>query len=825
MKKLLLLLTIALFFILRIVPGQNKNYWTPVNEASAKKEVFAGKDKLKTYKLVQLDINSLKSALRNTPLKQSVIISNSSTIIYIPNLDGRFEKFKIVESPVVAPALAAKYPDIRTYSGQGIDNSRTRVAFKVSPNGFNAMIISPGKPTEFIKQLDDNGNYYKIYSKTDIIDSSLFNCGSSDWTSKTNIHTRGGSALRGADDGKLRYYRLALACTAEFSNHLIKATDTTDNQKKATVMDQLMELVNQINHVYEPEVGIYFNLIDNNDKLIKFDLLTDPWIEGQLGMTIDQRNQATQTFIDTTKDIGNDKYDIGHLLSYAPTRDPFSGASDIGTVTISGKKAKGFSNLLAYENIEPFFHLVCHEIGHQFNAQHTFTYKVNPVTTAQMKPGTGSTIMGYAGSSDAGQFSVQFNSDEYFHAISIEQITDYAKIHPSGVPTNVVNTNNITPFAYAGPDKIIPRSTPFVLTGTSYDLNVEDHLRYSWEQMDIGGATQTLPNSFLLGGPLFRSMPPSDDSSRIFPPLYIILDQSIPSKWEVLPAVARELHFRFTVRDDHSTGPNNNSSDRTITVTDAAGPFKVTSPNNDNIIWKGGSVQTITWNVKNTNLPPVNCLQVRISLSLDGGHTYPVEYEIVTNNDGTEDFTLPHQSTNYARIKISAVGNVFFDICDHDFTINNSTVTPKIWFKADAPIVSPGTLNSLVPGIDTAIIIGDTTVAAWFSDGQFTVNGDQYSLKNPTNNKNLNPPFVRMDDQKRAVSFGGHILQGNLNQTPLIPGQTKTIMVVGQIACNEPSSSPLISFEDDASGTTHTNTKMSIGISRRNNKTYAYTNH
>ena len=108
-----------------------------------------------------------------------------------------------------------------------------------------------------------------------------------------------------------------------------------------------------------------------------------------------------------------------------------------------------------------------------------------------------------------------------------------------------------------------------------------------------------------------------------------------------------------------------------MTVTNTAGPFKVTSPNTG-VSWAGGSPQTITWDVANTTLPPVSVANVNIRLSTDGGQTFPTILAANTPNDGSELVTIPGGPSTTARVKVEAVGNIFFDLSDANFSITGS---------------------------------------------------------------------------------------------------------------------------------------------------------
>jgi hypothetical protein len=100
----------------------------------------------------------------------------------------------------------------------------------------------------------------------------------------------------------------------------------------------------------------------------------------------------------------------------------------------------------------------------------------------------------------------------------------------------------------------------------------------------------------------------------------------------------------------------------------STGPFLVSLPNGGEVI-RSGSAYNVTWDPAGTNGAPVSVTDVKISLSTDGGATYPTVLAASTANDGSETFTLPCISSTTARIKIEALGNIFFDISDANFTI------------------------------------------------------------------------------------------------------------------------------------------------------------
>jgi hypothetical protein len=652
MRKTLSTLVGMLLFL--IAASQN-NFWTEISESRVNKNLFANRFKPAAYKIFQLNEASLTAALKNVPSERSGPASNSGFILSVPNEDGIMERYRVVEAPVMHPALAAKYPGISSYAGQGIDEPTSTIRFDVSPRGFNAMILSTVRKTIYIDAID--GEYYVVFSRKDIGNyQSTFQC----LTDAVNVQAQDVpvEALKNADDARLRTYRLALASTGEYSTYFLNGTETTDAQRKSKVLAAMNTAMTRTNGIYERDFGIRMVLIANNDAIIYLNASSDPWTNNF--------NSVTQTTIDNV--IGNANYDIGHLVHRTSNN---GNAGCIGCVCKAGQKGSAFTSHTTPEG-DPFVvDYLTHEMGHQFGGNHTFAHSYEG-TIAQCEPGSGSTIMGYAGITGA-TTDVQPHSDDYFHARSIEQITNYIKLSTGGAACAAVTlTGNNTPTSSAGADYTIPRSTPFKLTGSGSDADAGDVLTYIWEQIDPKtSSSPAVPSATATAGPQFRSFTSTTATSRTIPALSSILDGTNNNKWEVLPSVARTLNFRFTVRDNRAGGANNKSDEMVLTISSAAGPFGVTAPNTA-VSWAVGTAQTVTWSVNSTNVAPVNCANVNILLSVDGGNTFPITLAANTPNDGSQSITVPNNPGSSCRVKVEAVGNIFFDISNVNFTIGGT---------------------------------------------------------------------------------------------------------------------------------------------------------
>ncbi|MGI8893826.1 MAG: reprolysin-like metallopeptidase [Bacteroidia bacterium] len=645
-------LTVSLFTIFILLPGksfsQNSNLWQDADPARLSQQ--ASRDiKPDVYRTVTLDVNALKSFLITTSRETVQTVTGSQTILTLPMPDGTFQDFRIVESPIMATELANKYPEIKTYLGQGIDDPHAHLRFDWTYRGFHAMIISPSG-WSFIDPYsrDENETYISYYKKDfKTTGKGFFPCLTEDI-----IPLPVPEFVPSGDE--LRTYRLALAADSNYYNF--------QGGTVALTLSGMVTSMNRVNGVYEMEVAIRMILIGNTDDLI-FSGSYSPYPYTETGACA--LRPENQTIIDNV--IGSANYDIGHLFAMSS-----GGCATSNSVCNNSTKAYGVTGT-GNPVGDPFdIDYVCHEIGHQFNAAHTWNGTQGSCSAAQYastsayEPGSGSTIMAYAGI--CGLDNLQNNSDPYFHTRSFDQIVAYSSIGGGNGCAVVTNIGNSAPVVNAGPGGFtIPISTPFRLTGSAIDPD-GDPLTYCWEQYDLGPSGA--PDVCSAIGPIFRSYNPVASPARIFPRLQDLLNNTTATG-EVLPCISRTLNFRLTARDNKAGGGGVDYASTSVDVTATAGPFLVTYPNAA-VSWCTGTTETITWDVANTTSAPVSANNVNIKLSIDGGQTFPITLAANTPNDGSQNITVPNNPVvGNARVMVEAAGNIFFDISNTNFTINS----------------------------------------------------------------------------------------------------------------------------------------------------------
>ena len=663
MKKVSLFVSLCAVLLSGGAFAQRLDLWNDVAESAI---AFRGERLIVPvqYRTLALNMDALVGILNQTPLEGSVAIRTSPAVLSLPLPDGGNNNFRIIESPIMAHELAARYPEIKTYLGQGIDDPTATVRFDVTPAGFHAMILSAGRTVYIDPYSRGNIRYYISYFKQDVlVDASrrFEEIGVLDPNSEMarEISRIVASGAVGSIGEQLRTYRLALASTGEYT--------IFHGGTVAAGLAAMVTAMNRVNGIYEREVSVRMELIANNDQLVYTNPSTDPYTNNNGGTMLGQN----QSNLDNV--IGSANYDIGHVFSTGG-----GGVAGLGVVCRAGQKARGVTGLSAPIG-DPFYvDYVAHEMGHQFGGNHSFNGNAgscgggNRNGSTAYEPGSGTTIMAYAGI--CGAHNTQNQSDDYFHGISIDEIVAYTTLGAGNSCPVITPTGNNPPVVNAGAGYTIPIGTPFFITGSATDPD-GDLLTFTWEEFDLGPAGH--PNTPSGNAPIFRSFKGTGNATRIFPRMLDILSNT-QTIGEVLPSYARTLNFRLTARDNRAGGGGVEKSSTTVVVSGSAGPFSVTAPNTS-VSWLVNSVDTVKWDVANSNFPPVNCSIVNILLSTDGGQTFPMTLAANTPNDGAQPVAVPNIFTLTARVKIEAVNNIFFDISNVNFAL--------------APVASPALVS------------------------------------------------------------------------------------------------------------------------------------
>ena len=677
--KLRLLLAVAIFSFGQLI-AQNTSLWQE-KDASRISELKRNRtDNVCEGELYfSLNLSAFKQSLVNATDKFSNLPGVS---ISLPNLNGELETYLVWENSNFEPALQARFPEIRSYVGKGVTDKYATLNLSISPQGIQTLVFRANTGTEFIEAYDKQATTYVLFNSSKRISGRLpFNCSTNDVALTNEVSDKVGNTTL-SDNAKYKTFRLALSCTAEYANYF----GATSSANVGLVLAGMNATMTRVNGVMEKDLSVHLNLIATTDQVIYYDAATDPYDAATAGSGGTWNAQLQNTL---TSVLGNGAYDIGHLFGASGGG---GNAGCIGCVCVDGSKGSGFTspsnNVPAGDSFDIDY--VVHEMGHQLGANHTFTYNYESGSTVQVEPGSGSSIMAYAGVADNGTalaFNVQAHSDALYCYKSINQIqSNLAASGASCAVTTVLTGINATPTANGGGSFTIPISTAFKLTGVGTDADAGDALTYSWEQNNAGTSATTQVNSRVLGtktvGPNFRIFPASSSPSRYFPQMSKVLTGTVvvttasDANWESCSSVARALNFAFTVRDNHPGMGQTKAAAATVTVVSTAGPFAVTSQSTTGISYVGGSTQTITWNVLGSDaLTGGANVDILLSTNVNGNlTTFNTVLASGIPNNGSATVVIPNLATltPNCRFMVRASANVFFAINSKNFAIQAS---------------------------------------------------------------------------------------------------------------------------------------------------------
>jgi hypothetical protein len=656
-------------------------------EGAVARDNIAGQFTIVTFNKTQFDAR-LAAVGRDTDIAPLGIVMS------LPMPDGTFDRFLVRESPMLAPELAAAFPEIKTYSAQGIDDPTATARFGWTAAGFHSIVLSGDAGTSFIDPYaQGNTDTYVVFNKADYrnTDGDSWACLVAGEHSEA-LH-RAEADLPLTNGGTLRTYRLALAATAEYT--------AAAGGTKAGALARMTTTMNRVNGIYERELAVRMTVATGRTnagtealtELIFTDQASDGYTNSNGGSMLAEN----QTKLDAV--IGTANYDIGHVFSTGG-----GGVAYLGSPCNSNFKAGGVTGSTSPTGDAFDVDYVAHEMGHQFGGNHTFNagWPTSSSETActtgsggarnastAYEVGSGVTIQAYAGI--CGVENLQRNSIDRFHVASLNEMATFLASSSGGSTPgcgSTSSTGNAAPTINALSNYSIPIGTPFVLSASASDSSDAATLTYAWDQYDLGTASTSVATATEDSGnkPLFRSYAATTRPHRTFPSMQYVLSSSSPNAppstysvssvsyltGETMPTTSRTMNFQLTVRDNRSGGGAFRTAGMTVTTVASAGPFTVTAPAST----VAPGALTVAWNVAGTNGGTINATDVRILLSIDGGETFQTELEATTPNDGSATVTIPNVSTSRARIKIEALGNIFFDVNDADFTITGTNTVP-----------------------------------------------------------------------------------------------------------------------------------------------------
>ena len=647
-----------------------KNFWNDLPSTSSEKnKPFLSSRTLSArsdarplkYRALSMDEVAFQTAFRqrSSNLAARTVDATLAPVITVPLPEGGEVSLKLEETSVMAPKLALQFPHLKTWKATGIDLAiYGRIDF--TTQGFHAMLVMPDGDTIFIEpdkeaprsaDFSEQGAYlsFSKHSNKELFKQD-FHCAvhtdDSQILSSKTVTNDGNLLARPA--ANLLTYRLAVAATGEY---------TEFHGDKNAAFSAIVTTINRVNEIYERDLGIHLELVPQELDLIYTNPETDPYTNNDVSALVDENilNLSNSAVLGTTQ------FDIGHVFGAGNV----GGLAFVGSTCNSLYKAGGATGISSPIGDAFVLDYVAHEMGHQMGGTHTFNSFCSGTdqrsAATAVEPGSGSTIMSYAGLCQSND--IQSAVDPQFHAVSIEQIMNYSRSQGGslcGLSSVVTNEN---PVVDAGPDFTVPASTPLMLYGNGSDLD-GDALTYTWEQSDAGIASDVDIDTG--DNALIRSRIPSVSGARYIPRISDLL-AGVSVRGERLPITNRNIEFVVSARD----GLGGVQSDvLNVQVYDTGSSFSVTSPTTSRTYIVGDSV-SVKWNVAGTDVSPISCPSVDISLVSSSGSIFKVT---TTENNGTYLLSIPANTPliSNARIMVSCSDGRFFNISGVDLISSES---------------------------------------------------------------------------------------------------------------------------------------------------------
>ena len=711
---------------------------------------------------LKLDLNQLQ-----TLLYTAVTGVDEPLSLELPLPSGQSLAFDLTPTSVMAKALADRYPDLRTWKVTNPDNPSITGRIDLSPRGFHGLINLDNGQRIFIDPDRDSGeNHYisRVNQASTINGDSSFTCQVHGNSSVVDgqFPKSFASRLFSRQADALRTYKIAIATTGEYTQLF--------GGSRSAALAGVVTTVNRLNQVFERDLSIRLELVANNDSLIYTSPSSDPYSNEDTAAMVEEN------VINVNAVIGSSNYDIGHVFGTGNTGGLAFLNSACGTYKAGGVTG---SNTPSGESFNIDY--VAHEIGHQLGAAHTFNGQQlncsagNRNASTAVEPGSGSSIMGYAGI--CGSDNLQQTSDAFFHSVSIDQINTYTQ-SSTGSSCGVLTTQtNNDPDVSAGADYTIPAQTPFKLSGTTSDSD-GDPLIHSWEQIDTGAAGGLFTD--LSDNPLFRTWPATSSTTRFFPQLSDQFTGTI-TKGETLPTTDREMNFTLLTRDNKGGVAKD---DMRVNVVNTGTAFSVLSQSAPTTLSAGQAI-SVQWETANTNQSPIFCSAVNIHLVDNGGTSTLLLNN--TANDGSQNLLVPNDIVTMqgARLQVSCVNNVFFalsqgsiDVLGGDpvISVNSPSITEEdsgiryltFIVSLSATASENIAISYTVTDSATSVMVNQGTVV--INQGSNTTNirvpvaGDTLDEANQILNLSLTKPLnAQFADQSNELSSQGTVIDDDVS--------------------------------------------------------------
>ena len=383
-------------------------------EAGTGTAVFAGEDDSATVE--RLDLGAARRELRRGR-------------IALPSPAGQSVEFEVEAVQVMEPALAARHPELRSYVGRPLDGREGSVAVSITPLGLSASVSGP-EPWVVEPQGPDGGRRHLVARSSEVEADRVLPLGEPLTTDAGSRATSGSAGPQAPDVVQRRTFRLALVNDPTYADYF-----GTENVLAAKVA-----LVTRINQIYNDDLAVRFLLVEGSEALNLDTAAVATGVDGPCGAApcyepassfddgmLDrcEVNTLGRTRLVLANLIGASAYDVGHLVL----------GVDGGGLAWLGTAGRDYSAGGCTGLNQPrgdVFHVdyVAHEIGHQLSAQHTFNgdggFCAANGTGASVEPGSGSSVMAYAGI--CGADDLQPHTDPYFSHYSIGEMTGFMSV-------------------------------------------------------------------------------------------------------------------------------------------------------------------------------------------------------------------------------------------------------------------------------------------------------------------------------------------------------------------------------------------------------------